>query len=350
MLNLRLLQAEPASEISIGGITGTGACLPERIVSNSEIAEFVDTSDDWVKKRVGISTRHIANSSETVTYLACRAAERAMDAANITAEDVDLLVLASITSDTSLPSCSAVVQRELGIKNAMSFDIQAACSGFLFALGIADGLQKTHAFNTALVIGSETLSRITDWSDRSTCVLFGDGAGAVVYQASRDSGVTRPGIIALDLHTDAELSNLIKRDKNPLPVSNSPLFEDKNPENKLNPYMQMEGKKVFRAAVNAMSSSCLKIIDEAGVAIEDVKLFIPHQSNQRMIEPVCEKIGLKNPDSLVLNISRIGNTSAASIPIALDEAARAGRIEKDDLILMTAVGSGITYGSLLIRW
>ncbi len=334
------------------GIIGTGSALPERILSNIELASFLQTSDEWIQQRVGIRTRHIAAPSETTVSLAVQAAERAMENAGITPAEIDLLILATVTPDTTLPSGAALVQSRLGISSAMAFDVQAACTGFLFGLGIAHGLQHTIEYRNALVIGAETLSRIVNWKDRDTCVLFGDGAGAVVYRGTNalDRSRRSDPIKGIQLQTCGELNDLICRPAAPYPPATFPEVLALSENASASPYVQMKGSEVFRVAVNAMCESITSVLEQAGCTIDDVALFVPHQSNRRMVDAVCERLKFSDPSRIFLNIDRVGNTSAASIPIALDEAVQAGMVDRGDLVLMTAVGAGITYGSVLLEW
>ncbi|MCB0358546.1 MAG: ketoacyl-ACP synthase III [Bdellovibrionales bacterium] len=337
------------------GIIGTGSALPRRRISNEEIAQAVETSDEWIRERVGIASRHIADKDESAVSLAYEASLRAMEMAGVTAGEVDLLVFGTVSPDQPLPSAAALLQRKLGIPGAMSFDVRAACSGFVFALAAADGLLGAHGFSTALVVGAETLSRIVDWSDRNTCVLFGDGAGAVVYRGSGIRGTNgdaeQVGILASDLHTTATQADFIRREGGSYPPATLPQCWGLEAPEAPNPYVQMSGREVFKSAVVAMVSSMRAVLDRAGVSMADVDHFVPHQSNRRIVEAVCERMGMPATDPrVIMNIDSVGNTSAASIPIALDEAARTRPIRPGDLVLLSAVGAGISYGSMLIRW
>lgn len=329
------------------GILGTGAALPRRRLSNLELSKFIDTTDDWITERVGISARHVAGQGESTVELACAAAEEALAAAGLSASEIGLIIFATVTADQHLPSAAALLQERIGAGNCMAFDIQAACSGFLFGLTVADSMQRAGGFGPALVIGSENLSRIIDWTDRQTCVLFGDGAGAVVYDA-RSLG--EPAILASDLHTDGTKKELICRPGAAFPPATLPPSVAAFEENSSSQYVNMRGREVFKSAVNMMCESIEAVLTRSGHTIDDVKLFVPHQSNKRMVEAVCERVGLSDWSRVAMNIERVGNTSAASIPIALHEAVQAGCLERGDLVLMTAVGAGITYGSVLLRW
>ena len=330
-------------------IVGTGCALPSNQVFNDAFTPHLDTSDEWIQKRVGIISRHIASENETTVELAYRASLAALEAANISASDLDVILLATVTPDQSLPCAAVLLQQRLGdCTKAFAFDIRAACSGFLVALSTADGLLQTGGYRNALVVGAENLSRIMDWSDRSTCVLFGDGAGAIVLQ-NTDNAEAPSCVQSTSIRTYAEHSSLIERPGGSYPECTIPQDIAQPETSHKSSYVQMNGKEVFRTAIGAMSESINSALTKAKCKVSDVDWFVPHQSNKRMIEAVCDKTGL-SLEKTVLNIERVGNTSAASIPIALDEAVRDGRIKSGDLILMTAVGSGITCGSMLLRW
>ncbi len=329
------------------GILGTGSALPKRVLSNKELSQFIDTTDEWITDRVGIATRHVAGEGESTVDLAYAASLEALSAAGMSAQDVDLILFATVTADQMLPSAAALLQERLGASGCMAFDLAAACSGFLFGLTVADSMQRANGFGPALVIGSENLSRMIDWSDRQTCVLFGDGAGAVVYDARSSK---EPVILASDLHTDGSKKDLICRPGRAFPPATLPESIAAFPENTASPYVSMRGREVFKSAVTMMCDSIEAVLRDAGCSIDDVKLFVPHQSNKRMVEAVCDRVGLSDWSRVAMNIERVGNTSAASIPIALHEAVQAGNLERGDLVLMTAVGAGITYGSVLLRW
>ena len=328
-------------------IAGTGSALPKNAVSNDGLCKFVDTSDEWITARVGIRSRHISDDLESSVELAAKASEQAFEAAGISAEDIDLIIFATITPDKQLPSAAALLQKRLGVSGAMAFDVQAACSGFLFGMTIADSMICTLGFKHALIIGSETLSRIVDWQDRNTCVLFGDGAGAAVLSRPEESDI-QSMFLATKLVTQGSMADLICRPGGAFPQNTFP--SSNNAEDTETPYMVMQGPEVYKTAVSSMSESIEAVLQIAGKNISDVDFFIPHQSNKRMIQAVCDKVGLKDPNKVVLNIERVGNTSAASIPIAFDEGIREGRIKEGSLLLMTAVGAGMTYGSVLFEY
>ncbi len=308
-------------------ITGTGACLPERVVTNEELEKTVDTTDQWIRERTGILQRHIAGDEETTASMGAQAAREALDAAGLTSEDVDMIVLATTTPDRIFPSTACHIQRELGTRECPAFDVQAVCSGFIYGLDIARRFIATGGGSTVLVIGSEVLSRIVDWSDRSTCVLFGDGAGAVVLQA-RDE----PGILSTHLHADGRYDHLLQVSPE---VNGS--------------FIEMKGNEVFRMAVNTLG----RIVDETLEANQmdrhEVDWLVPHQANHRIIAATARKLDLPM-ERVVVTVDRHGNTSAASVPLALNQAVRDGRIQSGDVLMLEAFGGGFTWGSALIRY
>lgn len=308
-------------------ITGTGACLPERVVTNEELEKTVDTTDQWIRERTGILQRHIAGDEETTASMGAQAAREALDAAGLTAGDVDMIVLATTTPDRIFPSTACHIQRELGTRECPAFDVQAVCSGFIYGLDIARRFIATGGGGTVLVIGSEVLSRIVDWSDRSTCVLFGDGAGAVVLQA-RDE----PGILSTHLHADGRYDHLLQVSPE---VNGS--------------FIEMKGNEVFRMAVNTLG----RIVDETLEANQmdrhEVDWLVPHQANHRIIAATARKLDLPM-ERVVVTVDRHGNTSAASVPLALNQAVRDGRIQSGDVLMLEAFGGGFTWGSALIRY
>lgn len=313
-------------------ISGTGSYLPAKILTNAELERMVDTTDEWIFARTGIRERHIAASNEYTSDLGVAAAKEAIEAANIDAQDIDLIIVATTTPDRIFPSTACLIQSQLGIKNnSPAFDVQAVCSGFVYALSIADSLIKTGAAKTALVIGAETMSRITDWTDRSNCILWGDGAGAVILQASNDAG-----IITTHLHADGSYEKLLT-----VPAGVSKQDGDKT--------VKMEGNAVFKMAVNTLD----QIVDETlvanGMQKSDVDWLVPHQANIRILQATAKKLDM-NLDKVVVTVDKHGNTSAASIPLALDTAVRDGRIKRGDVILMEAFGGGFTWGSALIKY
>lgn len=318
-------------------LTGTGSYLPENCVTNDELAQRVDTSDEWISTRTGIKTRHIAADGELTSDIATAAARKAMDMAGIGAEDVDLIVLATTTPDRTFPATASAVQEKLGIHQGAAFDIQAVCSGFVFALATADNYLKQGMFKTALVIGAETFSRILDWEDRSTCVLFGDGGGAVVLQAE-EAGESDPGdtgVIGHYIRTDGRKSELLYVDGG---VSSTGTIG----------HVRMNGPQVFKHAVTNISAAVRAVVERAGKDVSDIDWFVPHQANQRILDGVAKKLGI-DETRVVSTVSQHGNTSAASIPLALDTAVRKESIQKGQLVLIEAMGGGFTWGASLFR-
>lgn len=315
-------------------ISGTGSYLPERILTNADLEKMVDTSDQWIVERTGIRERHIAADHETTSDLAFAAARKAIAAAAIDVAEIDLVIVATTTPDLIFPSTACLVQNKLGMSNgSAAFDVQAVCSGFVYALSIADNFIRAGQARRALVIGAETLSRITDWSDRGNCILWGDGAGAVILEASET-----PGIISSHLHADGRYKDLLH-------VNGGVSTESTDAK----PTMQMQGNAVFKMAVNTLDA----IVDETLAANQlqksDVNWLVPHQANIRIIQATAKKLGM-SMDNVVVTVDRHGNTSAASIPLALDTAVRDGRIQAGDIVLMEAFGGGFTWGSVLIKW
>jgi len=317
-------------------LVGCGAYLPERILSNEELARRIDTSDEWIVQRTGIRQRHIAAEGELCSDLARRAAQRALASAGVTADDIDLLILATTTPDNTFPATATKVQGQLGMTRGCAFDIQAVCSGFIYALAVADNFIKAGQARSALVIGAETFSRILDWQDRGTCVLFGDGAGAVVLRAARKEGPHDRGILSTHLHSDGRDYGMLYVDGGPSSTQTAG-------------FVHMDGREVFRSAVHRLAEA----VDEALVANHltgaDVDWLVPHQANRRIIDSMGRKLGL-DAGKVVITIERHANTSAASIPLALAEAAGDGRIQPGHLVLMEAMGGGLTWGASLVRW
>ena len=318
-------------------IVGTGSYLPARILANAELAATVDTSDAWIVERTGIRERHIAAEGELTSDLATAAAQRALDAAGLTPQDIDLIVVATATPDQTFPACATVVQHKLGMTHGVAFDIAAVCSGFLYALSVADAMLVTGAANTALVIGAETFSRILDWEDRGTCVLFGDGAGAVVLRAEQGRGTNADrGILASRLHSDGRYNDLLYVDGGP--GSTGTVGK-----------LRMKGREVFRHAVTNLAAVMTETLGAAGLTADDVAWVIPHQANLRILEGTAKKLGLPI-ERVVVTVDAHANTSAASVPLALDTAVRDGRIKAGDLLLLEAMGGGFTWGAAAIRW
>ena len=317
-------------------IIGTGGYLPEKVVTNADLEKMVDTTDEWITSRTGIKKRHLVVDGETTCDLAEKAAIGAMQAADISKDDIDLIIVATTTPDRIFPSTACLLQDRLDIHGCAAFDVQAVCTGFVYALGVADKFIKSGTHKTALVIGAETMSRTVDWSDRSTCVLFGDGAGAVVLQASE-----QPGILSTHLHADGKYKELLTI---PAGVSENPaLFQSGEA------YMQMKGNEVFKMAVNTLG----RIVDETLAANNmdktDIDWLVPHQANIRIINATAKKLSM-SMDHVVVTVHEHGNTSAASVPLALNEAVRDGRIKRGETILLEAFGGGFTWGSALIKY
>lgn len=321
-------------------ITGTGFAVPERILTNADLEKMVDTTDEWITARTGIKQRYIASVNEYTSTFATSAAEKAMSMAGIGPEDLDLLIVATVTPDFPFPSTACLVQNNLKAVNATAFDIAAACSGFLYGLSLAEKYIKTGSARRALIIGAEVLSRVVDWTDRNTCCLFGDGAGAVVVEASSD----KRGILSTHIHSDGRHWELLYQPGvgNRNPASQKTLDEK-------HAYINMQGNEVFKLAVRAMEEVALEALAANNLSTSDIDLFIPHQANRRIIDAIGKRLGI-NGEQLYINLERYGNTSSASIPIALDEVNRGGRIKEGDIVLLDAFGGGMTWGATLIRW
>ncbi len=324
------------SLLNYARIAGTGSYLPEKILTNSELEKMVDTSDEWIVSRTGIKERRIADDGQTTTDLAFEAAKTAIETAGISPQDIDLIIVATTPADRIFPSSACLLQERLDIHGCPAFDIQAVCTGFVYALGIADKFIRSGSVNNALVVGAETLSRIIDWTDRSTCVLFGDGAGAVVLQAS-----DKPGIINSHLHADGRYKELLT-----VPSGISQGYENLK---KGEAYVQMQGNEVFRVAVNTLGRIVDETLEANNLKKSDITWLIPHQANMRIINATAKKLDM-SMDHVIVTVDRHGNTSAASIPLAFDEAVRDGRIKAGDTVLMEAFGGGFTWGSVLLKY
>ncbi|MFN3965678.1 beta-ketoacyl-ACP synthase III [Silanimonas lenta] len=318
-------------------IAGTGSYLPEKILTNADLEKMVETSDQWIRERTGIQQRHIAAEGQTTVDLAEQAARRAMEAAGVTADQLDLIVLGTTTPDIVFPSSACLLQARLGANGCPAFDVNAACSGFIFALTTADKFIRSGAAKTALVVGAETLTRMLDWSDRNTCVLFGDGAGAVVLKADAETG-----ILSTHLHADGGKKELLY---NPVGVSAGFREGEKNAGLRV----LMAGSEVFKHAVKALDSVVDEALEANGVDRHQLDWLIPHQANLRIIEATAKRLEMPM-DRVVLTVHKHGNTSAASVPLALDEAVRSGRVQRGQLVLMEAFGGGFTWGSALMRY
>ncbi|TXN07035.1 ketoacyl-ACP synthase III [Methylobacterium sp. WL103] len=318
-------------------VVGTGSGLPARVVTNAELAERVDTSDEWIVQRTGIRQRYLADASETTSVLGIRAARAALDDAGLTGDDIDLVICATSTPDHTFPSTATQIQAALGIHAGAAFDLQAVCAGFVFAVSTADKFLATGAARRALVVGAETFSRIVDWEDRTTCVLFGDGAGAIVLEAQDAAGTNADrGVISASLRSDG-------RHREKLYVDGGPGSTGTTGQ------LRMEGKEVFRFAVGSVMDVIEDALKMGGATAADLDWFVPHQANKRIIEASADKLGIPR-DKVVLTVDRHGNTSAASIPLALDVARRDGRIRRGDLVMIEAIGGGFSWGAALIRW
>ncbi|MCE7914698.1 MAG: ketoacyl-ACP synthase III [Nitrosomonas sp. PRO4] len=314
-------------------ITGTGSYLPEKILTNQDLESMVDTSDDWIRSRTGITQRHIARDDQVASDLALYASQNAMNAAGISNKDIDLIIVATTTPDMIFPSTACILQNKLGIENCPAFDVQAVCSGFVYALATADMFVSSGKCRNALVVGTEIYSKIIDWNDRSTCVLFGDGAGAVILSQSND-----PGILSTHLHASGSYSNVLSA---PGSISGGKVQGD--------PYINMEGSTVFKFAVKVLEEVVQEAISQNNLEAADIDWLVPHQANIRIIQSTAKKLGIPM-DKVVVAVDKHGNTSAASIPLALDIAVRDGRINPGQLVLLEGVGGGFTWGAVLMRW
>jgi len=321
-------------------IIGTGSYLPKRIMTNRDLERIVETTENWILERTGIRERRIADETEATSDLALPAARQALEAARVDANDLDLIIVATTTPDMFFPSTACILQGQLGAHQAAAFDVSAACSGFVYALSIADQFIRNGVYNRVLIVGSEVMSRILDWTDRNTCVLFGDGAGAAVLERTPGDR----GVLSTHLHSDGRLWGLIQvpGGGSRIPPSAAMLAERKQ-------YIKMKGNETFKVAVRTFEEAVNETLKAAHIQPSELSLLIPHQANIRIIKAVAERLGMPI-EKVVLNVDRCGNTSAASIPIALDEAVRQGRIKDGDLVLFEAFGAGLTWASALVRW
>jgi 3-oxoacyl-[acyl-carrier-protein] synthase-3 len=318
-------------------ILGCGGYLPDQVVSNEELARRLDTSDAWIMQRTGIRSRHIARADETTSDLAVKAARRALAAAETSADQLDLIVLATATPDQTFPATATRVQAALGMNHGAAFDVQAVCAGFIYGLAVADNFIRLGQVRTALVVGAETFSRILDWDDRATCVLFGDGAGAVVLRAGHGDGTGADrGVLSTHLHSDGRKHDILYVDGGPSSTQSTG-------------HLRMVGREVYRQAVDKLAAVVHEALEANGLTGRDIDWFVPHQANLRIIDGTARKLGL-GPEQVIVTIERHANTSAASIPLALAEAAADGRIRPGHLILMEAIGGGLAWGSSLVRW
>lgn len=322
------------------GILGTGSALPEKVITNRDLEKMVETSDKWIVSRTGIRERRQAGPSETTSSLSVQAAQRAMAMAGISAQDLDLIICSTISPDMPLPATAALIQQQLGAGSCCAFDLAAACSGFLFGVTVVDQFVQTGKSKFALVIGAELLSRYLDYQDRATCVIFGDGvAASVLGQATNGSG-----ILASEIHTNGTFADHLY-----IPAGGTARPATCETVRAREHYIKMRGNELFKVAVRSLDEVSCHVLEQARVSADQLDLFIPHQANQRITEAVRERLGIP-AEKVYSNIDRVGNTSSASIPICLDECARSGRIKKGDLILMSAFGAGVTWGSILMRW
>jgi 3-oxoacyl-[acyl-carrier-protein] synthase-3 len=322
-------------------ILGTGSAVPSRVVRNAELEKLVDTSDEWITSRTGISERHVCSAGEDTATLAEEAAGKALEAAALDPMDLDLILVATITPAMPFPATACLLQDSLGARRAAALDVSAACSGFIYGLAVSDSFIRTGMYRTVLLVGSETLSLLTDWSDRNTCVLFGDGAGAVVLQGQRGER----GVLSTHLYADGSQWGLLMA---PGGGSRHPVTPELL-EQRLNTIKMPNGNEVFRTAVRAMEDACIAALKHNHLEVNDVDLVVPHQANARILQALAHRLSLR-PENVVTNIARHGNTSAASVPLALDEAVRTGRVHDGDLVLLVAFGGGLTWGSAAIRW
>lgn len=316
-------------------IAGTGSALPKRVVTNHELAQTVDTSDEWIVERSGIRQRYMAGEGETTSTLATQAARKALAAAGVEGSQIGLIVLATTTPDQTFPATATIVQDAIGANGGIAFDVAAVCSGFLYALGVADSMLRAGMAKRALVIGAETMTRLLDWQDRTTCVLFGDGAGAVVLEA-RDVAEGGPGILATHLHADGAHNELLYVDGGPSTTQSVG-------------HLRMKGREVFRHAVVNLADVLGNVLNKCGLSAADVDWVVPHQANQRILDATAKKLGLP-PEKVVVTVDQHANTSAASVPLALDSAVADGRIKRGDLIVLEAMGGGFTWGASLVRF
>ena len=314
------------------GITGVGSYMPEKVLSNSDLEKMVNTSDEWIRTRTGIKERRIADKNMATSDLCTLAAKKAMEDANISSMDIDLIIVATVTPDMAFPSTACIVQKNIGAKKAAAFDISVGCAGFLYGLAVGSNFIKTGAYETVLIIGAEFLSKIIDWQDRSTCVLFGDGAGACVLQSCEEG----KGILAYDLGADGANGHFLTQ-----PAGGSRMPASIETVEKRLHYVKMEGGEVFKFAVRAM--------EKANISLEDIDCLIPHQANLRIIESAAKKLKVSE-EKVCINIDKYGNMSSASIPIALNEWAHNGKIKKDDIVLLVAFGAGLTWASVVLKW
>ena len=343
-LSRHMSHSSPDTVPCVMKIAGTGSYVPERVLTNADLEKLVDTTDEWIMSRTGIKERRIAAPDEATSHMASKAALRAMEAAGITAADIDLIIVATISPDTFFPSTACHVQRSIGAVNAVAFDVSAACAGFLYAMQIARHFINSGNRHTALIIGADKLSGITNWTDRNTCVLFGDGAGAAILTAKIPDAADPSGLLSSVMSSDGRLTDILS-----VPGGGSAIpITPENAGQRLNT-IHMMGKEVFKAAVKNTCEACETAIARAGLTAADITLLIPHQANVRIVEAICQRLGLP-PERAFLNLHKYGNTSGAAIAIALDEAVRSGAVKKGDNILLVAFGAGFAWAASVIRW
>jgi len=331
---------QTASQGIRAAVAATGSYAPARVMTNRDFEKIVDTSDEWITTRTGIKERHFAAEGEATSDMAAEAARRALHAGGIAAEDVEMIVVATITPDMPFPNTACVVQSKIGARQAFCFDIEAACSGFVYAAEIARRFVEGGAVRTALVIGAEKMSSMINWKDRSTCVLFGDGAGAAVIRPAADGG----GILGTVMRSDGSLAELLM-----VPGGGSRIPPSHESVEKGLHYLQMQGREVFKHAVTSMSAAALEVLEKTGLTKEDIDCVIPHQANHRIIKAVADRVGIPL-DRFFINVDRYGNTSAASVIIALDEAVRSGRVKPGDKVMFLVFGGGFTWGAMVLEW
>ncbi len=318
-------------------VIGCGAYLPETVLTNAELAKRVDTSDEWIRERTGIRQRHVVKEGEKTSDLAVEASRRALLDAGVDANELDLIICATTTPDQTFPATATAIQARLGMNHGAAFDVQAVCSGFIYGMAVADNFIKTGMAKTVLLVGAETMSRLMDWNDRTTCVLFGDGAGAVVLQAAEGEGTNADrGVLNTKIYSDGRLSHLLYVDGGPSSTQTTG-------------HLRMEGKEVFRHAVTNISASIVASAEAAGVPVSEIDWFVPHQANQRILDGTARKLQI-DPNKVISTVAQHGNTSAASVPLALCAAVADGRIKRGQLVLLEAMGGGFTWGASLIRW
>lgn len=327
-------------EMTPSGILGTGHYVPEKIITNFDLEKMVETSDEWIRTRTGIKCRHISSENENTSDLCVKAAKKAMEAAKITASDIDFIIVATITPDYITPSTACLVQDKLGCKNAGAMDISVGCTGYVYACTVASNMVSTGMYKKILVVGAETLSRIVNWHDRTTCILFGDGAGAAIVGEVSEGY----GLLSAELGSDGSLGNILC-----IPAGGTAKPASHETIDSGDMFLHMSGAEVFKAAVRHMEFTTLKAVEKAGVKKEDINMFIAHQANNRIIQAVAKKIGLES-EKVLVNVDKYGNTSAASIGIALDEAVKAGKVKKGDIVVLTGFGAGLTWGCAIFKW